>query len=98
MMRLSTVSSVEGSSDEVASSKMQILPFDSKARAMAMRCACPSESPSPCSPQMVSSPFAFLNTKSAAAMCSACLMSSSVALGLPCSRFERIVPENSVFP
>ena len=67
-MRCSTVSSVVGSSDEVASSKIKTLPSANKARAMAMRCACPSESPSPASPQGVSNPFAFLYTKSAAAV------------------------------
>ena len=78
-MRWSTISSVSLSNEDVASSKIIMLPSESKARAMAMRWACPSESPPPDSLHGVSRPLGSSNTKSAEAVWSA-FRSSSTSL------------------
>ena len=82
----------------MASSNSNIPPGRSKARAMAIRCDCPSLNPVPCSPQRLSRPSGSWNTKSAQAWTSAVCISSSVACGLPSNRFSRMVPLKRVFP
>ena len=80
-MFLSSCSSVSVSRADVASSKSITGLSLRSALAIAMRCACPSDNPPPCSEQGVSSPSGIESTKSAQLVCSACLISSSVASG-----------------
>ena len=63
--------SVSGSRAEVASSKRRMFPGRSRARAMAMRWACPSLSPPPRSLSGESTPSGRWKTKSAVAVCRA---------------------------
>ena len=94
-----TCASVFSSSAEVASSRSRIGAPRSTARAMAMRCACPSESPPPCSAIFVFTPFGSDDTNAhAQAVLSAAVISSSVAFSFAMRRFSAIVPENSVLP
>ena len=81
--RCRSVCSVGPSSAEVGSSSSRMPPGRSSPRAMAMRCACPSLRPAPCSPHRVLSPSGRDRTKSAAAVCSAVSICSSVACGFP---------------
>ena len=90
--------SVSASSAEVASSNSRTHPFLSKALAMEMRWLWPSLRPVPCSPHMLSNPRGLCKTNSAHAVRNAETISSSVALGLPISRFSRTVPLSRVFP
>ena len=73
-------------------------PGRSKARAMAMRCACPSLRPPPCSLSGESMPSGSCRTKSAQAVRRDCSRSASEACGLPISRLSRMVPLKSVLP
>ena len=82
----------------VASSSSRTEPFRKRARAMAIRCAWPSLSPAPSSPQMASSPSGRSMTKPAQAVLRASRMSASVASGLPSKRLSRMVPLKSVLP
>lgn len=66
--RCMTRAAVSASSALLNSSRSRIEPGRSSARAMAMRCACPSLSPPPASSQGVSRPWGRSKTKSAAAM------------------------------
>ena len=91
-------SSVSASSAELNSSSSRMRPGHSSPRAMAMRCACPSLSPAPPSPQGVSRPWGRVCTKSAAAVCNASCSCPAVAAGLPSSRLARIVPLNKLLP
>ena len=86
------------SSDALNSSSSIMLPGRSKPRATAMRCAWPSLRPSPHSPQRASNFNGRSLTKSAAAVCSASHICSSVASALPRSRLLRMVPLSRLLP
>ena len=75
-----TLTSVSGSSEEVASSSINIGLTLKKALAIAILWACPYEIPTPFSPIIVSNPSSSSLTKSMAqALVNASLISSSVA-------------------
>ena len=90
--------SVSASSADVDSSNSSIDPGRRSERAMAIRWACPSLRPPPCSLHALSIPSGNCSTKSAHAMRNTSCNSSSVAFGRPKSRFSRMVPLKSVFP
>ena len=89
--------SVSASSADVDSSNSSIDPGRRSERAMAIRWACPSLRPPPCSLHALSIPSGNCSTKSAHAMRNTSCNSSSVASGLPQRRLSLIVPENSTF-
>ena len=85
------------SSDEVASSKINICGFLNIVRAIAIRCFCPPESFKPLSPTMVSNPFS-VSRKNwyAFANFDASINSSSVTLSFPKIMLFLIVSLNSI--
>lgn len=79
----------------VASSKISIAGFLRNTRAMEIRCLCPPESRTPCSPVAASSFSGKASMKSQMlAARAAAITSSSVASGLPSRMFSRMVESN----
>lgn len=99
MMFFNTLRSVATSSADVASSKSRIGASRKMARAMAMRCVCPSENPRPFSPIFWLKVSGSFSTNSQAhAIFKASTISSSVAFSLAMRMFSAMVPDKMVFP
>lgn len=90
-----TLYSVSSSKAEENSSSKRTFPEASKARAMARRCICPPDRPSPCSLIRVSKPSGRPKTKSAPACSKAIIISLSVAAGFPSFKLSLMEPETS---
>src|SRR5699024_4954667 len=96
-----TLCSVSSSRALVASSKIRMGRSEKTARAMAIRCICPSDKPAPRSPSWVSNPRSpFSTNESAHATCNARSKRSSCAMadGSPKATTSRMVPLMSWLP
>ena len=90
-----TAASLSASSPAVGSSRSSSGASRRKARARAIRCRCPADSPAPCSPNLVASPSGRSATKVAAsAWRRAAHTSASPASGAPSRTLSATVPLN----
>ena len=95
---LRILASVAVSTALTESSKIRTLGFFSRVRAMHSRCFCPPDTLTPPWPRSASRPPGIrCRNSSAQAARQAAHSSSSLAPGLPQSRFSRTVPENRTF-